>query len=308
LSESGIVFLFPAFANDYKEDQSRIIPGYADLFKVFLDRASDRVDTTLSFFNPDTHNFLDHALFNQYIAYIQSCTCAYLLRNKGLKPKILAGYSMGIYAALFDSGSITFETGLNLIQNAYQEIRNVTQDHDFSMCSIIGLDMDDIYQLIGQTDPETEISNQNGEFSFVLSGRLSSVQSIVSKAKKEGAIHTHIFDVHEPYHSGFLRRTESGFTKLVDQIHLIDPETPILSAINQRQLNSVLQIKSELVSNLYQPFNWYKTHIKLTDLGYKIFIECSPLSALIKIARFIPGKAKYFSPLSAICSPLFPDF
>lgn len=300
MSEHGIVFLFPAFASDYKDDQSRLIPGYNDLFKVFLGKASDQVNSELSFFDPETNDFLDHTLYNQYISYIQSCTCSNLLRSKGLNPGILAGYSMGIYAALFDSGTIAFETGLDLIKNAYDEIRNVTKDQDFSMCSIIGLNFDDIHQMIVLTDPETEISNQNGEFSFVLSGRLASIQSIVSKAKEEGAIHTHLFAVKEPYHSGFLQNTESGFSKFVDQIQVINPTTPLLSVIDQNPLSSAGQIKSELVRNLFQPFNWYKTHIKLTDLRYKIFIVCSPLPALVKIARFIPGEAKYFSPLSAI--------
>lgn len=307
MSEPGIVFLFPAFPSDYKEDVSQLIPGYAELFKVYLRKASDWVDSALSFFDPGIHNFLDNELHNQYIAYIQSCTCSYLLRSKGLNPGILAYYSMGIYASLVDSGSITFETGLDLIKNAYREIRIILKDSDFSMCSIIGLNVDDIRQLISRTDPETEISNQNGKFSFVLSGQLSSIKLIVTQAREEGAIHTSLLDVKEPYHSRFLRETQFGFSKFIGKIQVSDPVTPILSSINQTQLNSTGQIKSELVKNLYHPFNWYQTHINLIDRGYKLFIECSPLPSLIKIARFLPGEARYISPLSALNSPLFPD-
>lgn len=307
MSDPGIVFLFPAFASDYKDNLSLSIPGYAELFKVFLTRASDSTDSDLTSFDPDSHNFLENELKNQYIAYIQSCTCASILRSKEVKPGIQAYYSMGIYAALFNSGSVTFETGLDLIKSAFTVIRNILQDESFSMCSIIGLNIDDIRHLILLTDQDTEVSNQNGEFSFILSGRLSSLKQIISQAKEEGAIHTGLFAVKVPYHSQFLRETQSGFSEFIGNIRISDPETPILSSLDQILLTTSGQIKSELIRNLYNPFNWYKTHMKLSELGFRIFIECSPVPSLIKIARFIPGEVKYLTPLSAIGSPLFSD-
>lgn len=300
MSAPGIVLVFPAFASDYKEDLSQLIPGYTDLFRDLARKASEQVNAPLYLFDSSTHNFLDHELFNQYISYIQSCTCSTLIRNMGLNPGILAGYSMGIYAALFDSESITFETGLDLIRNAFREIGEVTKNRNFSMCSIIGLNIKDIHQLINQIDKDTEISNQNGVFAFVLSGHLSSLNSIVFKAKEEGAIHTHIFEVTQPYHSGFLKETETEFSNFVNHIQVLKPVSPIISVIDQTTLTSPEQLRRELVRGLYQPLNWYQTHLKLSNIGYKTFIECSPLNALRRIARFLPGEVTYFSPLSAI--------
>ncbi len=308
MSAPGVAFVFPAFASDYKEDQTNLIQGYTELLRDLLRKASDQVNAPLYRFDPLTKNFLDHELFNQYISFIQSCTCSILLRRSKLNPGMVAGYSMGIYASLFDSGSITLETGLELIRNAYHEIENITKDQNFSMGSVIGLSSDDIHQLIDHIDPDTEISNRNGPFSFVLSGRVSSLEGIIAKSKEEGAIHTHMFTVHQPYHSGFLKGTEPGFSSFVNQVHVNKPITPVISVIDQKELTSPEQVRQELVRNLFQPLDWYQTHLKLTDLGNTVFIEGSPLNTLSKIARFIPGNVKYYSPLNALNSLLFPDF
>jgi [acyl-carrier-protein] S-malonyltransferase len=305
LSPNGIVFLFPAFASDYRENDSFAIPGYQPLFSSLLAKASERVDRELMTFHPVSNNFLDQNLWNQCISYIQSCTCSGLLRKKGIKPDLLAGYSMGIYAALADSGSISFESGIDLIRAAHEEIARLITGKEFAVCAVIGLDENDIRTLMARTDPEIVISNRNGEFSFVLTGPKKAIISLLLSAREEGAIHTQRFNFGEPYHSSFLAETAKGFKESVNTIPFRIPVVPVISSIDQCILTTAEELKAEVVRNLYQPFNWYVTNLRLKELGYGKFIECSPLHSLVKIAKFLPGSFSYF-PASSLLSSPFP--
>ncbi|MEI6456540.1 MAG: hypothetical protein WCO93_09655, partial [bacterium] len=70
MSQNGIVFLFPAFANDYRENDSFTIPGFQPLFRSLLEIAAERLDHELLTFDASGNNFLDQSLRNQYISYI----------------------------------------------------------------------------------------------------------------------------------------------------------------------------------------------------------------------------------------------
>ncbi|MEI6456947.1 MAG: acyltransferase domain-containing protein, partial [bacterium] len=221
-------------------------------------------------------------------------TCSRLLRKKGIKPDLMAGYSMGIYSALADSGSVTYETGLDLIKAAHEEITRIISGKEFAMCAVIGLNENDIRSLIYKTDTGIEISNINGEFSFVLSGPKESIIAFLLSARDEGAIHTQRFNLGEPYHSHFLAETATGFKKFVNSLFFRNPDVRLISSIDQQILSGAVELKAEVVRNLFHPFNWYSTNIRMKELGFGKFIECSPLHSLVKMARFFPGDFSSF--------------
>jgi len=301
------VFIFPAFVSDYLEDQSREITGFTNVFYPLLEQAATLIDPELFEFHPVTKNFLDQELRNQLISYIQSYSCARLLRSRNIIPDFLAGYSMGLYGALTDAGSISFKEGLFLIINAFENIFSTIREGDFSMGIVIGLNKEDIKGLISKTDPLTEISNQNSEFSFVLSGTTGSLAALLKMAKEEGAIHTRKMQVGIPYHSNFLKEASTGFSTFVHSIPIRQPTVPVISVIDQTLIDSPGRCSTELIRNLFQPFNWYQTHLKLVGLGVKTFIESGPVPGLVKIARFIPGNASYMTVLAALSAPPVSD-
>ena len=47
--------------------------------------------------------------------YVHSAACYLLAREEGLRPDLVAGHSLGEYAALFAAGGVSFEHGLELV-------------------------------------------------------------------------------------------------------------------------------------------------------------------------------------------------
>jgi len=291
LSQKKLAFVFPPFASDYPDDPFSNLIGFDDCFRKYLSRAAEFADPDLIKFDIASSTFLDDELKTQYISYIQACSLVSWFRAKGVVPAYCSGYSMGIYAALFQSEVISFLDGLVLIRQAYKEIEKITGNQQFGMCAIIGLNLDDMDQLIHKENLDLKLAIQNSVCSFSFSGKAGDITRLTESAQKEGALSTRVLNVSVPYHSTFLKETEASFREFVNQMQFRSPKMPIVSLVDQELLLEEHALKEEVVRNLFTPLNWYETQLYLQELGVHRFVECGSGKGIVKNARFIEGDA-----------------
>jgi [acyl-carrier-protein] S-malonyltransferase len=295
LSQKKLAFVFPPFASDYPDDPFVNLSGFEDCFRKYLGRAAEFADPDLTQFSIPSRTFLDDELKTQYISYIQACSLVSWFRQKGIVPAYSSGYSMGIYAALFQSEVISFLDGLVMIRQAYKEIKKITAGGEYGMCSIIGLNLDDIEQLICKDHLDLKLAIQNSICSFTLSGTAKDVQRLTESAQHEGALSTRVLSVTVPYHSYFLNETAAGFSEFINQMTFRSPKMPIVSLIDQEILLEEHSLKNEVVRNLFNELNWYETQLYLQELGVNRFVECGSGKGIVKNARFIEGDALFYT-------------
>ncbi len=294
MSQKKLAFVFPPFASDYPDDPFINLTGFDDCFRKFLSRAAEFADPDLIQFAIPSRTFLEDELKTQYISYIQACSLVTWFREKGVIPAYCSGYSMGIYAALFQSEVISFLDGLVLIRQAYKEIKKITMKKEFGMCVIIGLNLDDLQQLIRKEKLNLRLAIQNSVCSFSLSGVAEDILRLTESAQKEGALSTRVLNVSVPYHCDFLKDTAAIFSEFVNQIQFRSPKMPIVSLVDQDILLEEHALKDEVVRNLFTSLNWYKTQLYLQELGINRFVECGSGKGIVKNARFIEGDAVFY--------------
>ena len=300
MPEKPIAFIFPAFVTEYPEDPFLGIPGLK-VYRTYLRKAANSVDPELLNFNFSARNFLEDELRTQYMTYILCCAYADFLKTKDISPAICAGYSMGIYAAAYQAGSISFPDGLLLIRTAFLEIIRFTAGKRYGMGTVLGLTQEDIHKLMAEKSI-VEVANQNNPVSFIFSGALEEVRSILDLALNEGALNIHLLNVSIPYHSKILEETKEPFGKFIESIPFKDPETPVMSMIDQSEITDAVTLKKEIVQNLYTPLNWYQTQLHLQNSGIRSFIECGPGKTLVKNAKFVEGDSRFYSLASLFVS------
>jgi len=288
-------FIFPAFANDYSDHPGQVLPGFQEHFTALLKVAAKAVDPPLSEFSFSGTTYLDDELRTQYLTYIYSCSASSILRKQGFSPSFTAGFSMGIYAALYDAGVISFVTGLELIRLAYISLRSSLKEKDYGMGTIIGLSREDILQLISQKLSPVVITNQNAPHSFVVSGAREELVQLMHLAKQEGALHTRDLGVSVPYHSPVLQKGANDFAQQISHLNFSAPLNRIISLVDQKILTSVESMREEVIRNLYHALNWYTTQQMMLEQGITLFVECGPSSGLVKNARFIGGNYRFHS-------------
>jgi [acyl-carrier-protein] S-malonyltransferase len=293
--EKPIAFIFPAFVTEYPVDVFSNLTGVSRYLRSFLQKAANVIDPELMNFDYLTNNFLDDELRTQLMTYLLCCSYAGFLKEKNMVPSVCAGYSMGIYAAAYQAGSISFEDGLFLIRKAFLEISRITVGKTYGMGSILGLKLDDINQIMNPYSGTLEIANQNSPYSFILSGRLDGIRIVLDKAQEEGALNIKMLNVTIPYHSKLLEATRAPFGKYIESLSFKDPEIPIVSLIDHSILKNSGDLKKEIVTNLYTRLNWYQTQLHLQNSGIRSFIECGPGKTLVKNAKFVEGDFPFYS-------------
>jgi malonyl CoA-acyl carrier protein transacylase len=285
--------IFPAFVNEYTGTEGQAISVYENNFNRWLAIASEILKLDLTGFDFKENNFLNDELKSQYISYLFSCSVADILKGRKVKPSFVSAYSMGIYAALYYCGSITFNDGLLLVKSAWEKICKATESGKYSMGMIIGLIESDILNLLRGTD-DVEICNQNNPHTFIISGSYDALEQVLASAKAEGALRTNMLPVSNPYHSKFVKSAVTEFTEVVKELSFIDPAYKYVSAINQKIIDSAEGLIKEVIENLYCRMNWLDTMNLLLTLGTDIFFECGAGDGLTRNSRFIEGNLKSF--------------
>ncbi|MFH1321472.1 MAG: hypothetical protein ABII90_12585 [Bacteroidota bacterium] len=295
MNSAEIGFIFPAFVNEFIGTEKDIVSKHSDDFDILLKNAADLVDSSLINFDIKTNNFLTDELKIQFITYVFSCCISNILKKRNIITGYTAGYSMGLYAALYHCNSITFEDGLLLIKNAFNIIKNSTCNKKFGMGTVVGLDYHDMSKIISQNSNNVENISTNSSHNFVISGDYYEVDKILNIAKEEGALYVRLLPVTCPYHSKFTGNAADEFGNYVKRININAPCSGIVSLIDQNILKTADDIKKELAGNLNTGINWLNTMLKMIDLNVNIFIECGAGKTLYKIGKFIEGDFKIYS-------------
>jgi len=286
--------IFPAFVNEYTGKEQQAISVYENNFNHLLTTASETLNLGLTEFNFQDNNFLNDELKSQYISFIFSCSVADILKYHKVKPKFVSGYSMGIYAALYYCGSITFNDGLQLVKKAWENIILSTAGSKFGMGMIVGLKESEISDLI-KTCGGFEICNQNNPHTFIISGLYDSVEQVLMMAKKEGALRTSALPVSNPYHSKFVKDAVPAFAIMINNISFANPAYHYVSAINQKIIDTADDIRNEVIENICCKMNWYNTMNSILRLGTNNIFECGAGDGLTRNSKFIDGNYKSYS-------------
>ncbi len=287
-----LAFFYPAFVLKYTGKEISILERNKVPFAKKLSEASDYTGAYLSDFDIVNNNYLGDELKNQYLSYIFSCSFSDLLKENRVEADYIAGFSMGIYAALYKAGSIDFRTGLLIIKDVFYTIKDILAGKDFSMASVIGFSKEEISTYL-QKFPSIECVIQNGEHSFVLSGPAENMGLALEFFQVEGAIHLSKFSVSCPYHSAVLSPYKSLFDKLLEKYKMKNTIIPISSFIDMRQVHTREDLKEEIVKNIISPLNFYNALIYLQKQGVHEIIEVGPGDSLTKSSKFIEGDFKF---------------
>jgi [acyl-carrier-protein] S-malonyltransferase len=199
---------------------------------------------------------------------------------------------MGIYASLYASGCIDFIQGAQIILNAFNLVKTLSEERLYGMGAIVGLTYAELNELILKHSNNLEIINTNNEHSLVIAGKRKDLNKLLTRAQQEGALAASKLTVNTPYHSKYLKQFSKPFRNYLDRLTFTDGQIPIISTYDQRQISKVSDLKSELVINLTEAIHWKKTVLKLIDLGVEEMYECGAGKDLKKISRFIQGSYK----------------
>ncbi len=286
-------FLFPAFVLKYRGDEIDIISSCGIEFNKKLQELTKITNTDLTDYHIKHNNFIDDELKNQLITYLISCLFSDILKSKNIFPKYIASLSMGLYSALYCSGSISFASGAMLIKRVFKILSDQVRDKSYKMLAITGFSDEDIRAIISTNKLNCEIVIKNNEHSYILTGISEDIMRFHEIATLEGAIHQNIFPVSIPYHSSYIPYKKLN-NNIFDDIKISKPSYPVISSTSLSKIESIEDTRNEIINNLFTPIEWDTTINILLKKGETSFIECGPGDSLKRISKFIQNDFKVY--------------
>lgn len=297
-----VSWLFPAFEMRYKQFNSTKLVDFEKY-----------IDQLLSLLQGSTHSIEKHILFadekikkyrqtsdleKQIICYIKSCAIVNYLKDRDVQMDFIGPYSMGLYAGLYASGSVTFIEGLEIVRfigNKAYEI-SFKKKESYGMGVVVGLPIKLIFQLLKKHFIDLNIADETEKNIIILSGETSKLNYFFSLAKPKGALYCKMLPMEIPYHTNLLRDIEPIIKSFIDKVDIKNPKCPIISCVDQNIIINANDVKKEISRMIWNSFSWRKTFNKLVCNGSNIFIECGMSKNLYKIAKLSQNNIQIYHP------------
>ncbi len=220
-----------------------------------------------------------------------------------LKPRVVAGHSLGEFTAMVAAGVLPFETALELVQERGTLMRRAGIERPGGMAAVIGLDDETLYAICREAEDHgiVTVANSNCPGQVVISGELRALTRAMELAIERGARKVIRLGVSIASHSPLMSDVAAQLGTLIAETPLTGPEIPIVANVSAQVMTSLEEIRTELTTQVERPVNWTRSVQEMIERGATTFVEIGPgqvLGGLVKrISRdvtVLPGQEILF--------------
>lgn len=209
-----------------------------------------------------------------------------------VKPAYAAGHSLGEYTALTAAGALPFEAGVRVVRARGEVMKAAGQASPGGMAAVLGGQdafVAAVCDEVSTVSERVQVANYNCPGQVVISGAKPAVDRAVGALQARGIKKVMPLDVSIAAHSNLMASAVDSFTETVNAAPLSRPLVPVVANLTARPVESVDEIRAELVGQLTGSVRWTETVEFLLAQGVQTFIEIGPgnvLNGLVKrIAR-----------------------
>ncbi len=213
-----------------------------------------------------------------------------ILKEKGIKPEAVAGFSLGEYTALYSAGVFDFNTGIEIVKVRGESMTKACDANPGGMAAIIGLEDDVVEEICREVSSEGEVVvpvNYNCPGQIVVSGTRPGVQRVVEISEEKEAKHAVVLKVYGAFHSSLMKPAEEGLRAAIENAELKNPAIPVVMNVNAEEVTDLEKIKELMLKQLTSPVLWKQSVGLFIDKGYKDYAELGPGNVLKGFMRRI---------------------
>jgi len=196
-------------------------------------------------------DLLQRTEFAQPAILIDSLAKAEALRMAGFEPYIVAGHSLGEYAALVVSGVLTPEEAFSVVVERGRLMAGVSG----AMAAIVKLSLEEVSSICEQIKPQVVIANCNGPRQAVVSGREEGVNQAVELAREAGGRGIPL-RVSGPFHSPLMGDAQAALASKIESIGFKTPSVLVISSVSGSVEMEPSRLKELLLTQITACVRW----------------------------------------------------
>lgn len=206
----------------------------------------------------------------------------------------VAGHSLGEYSALVAAGSISYSDALQLVRERGRLMKQAGEQNPGSMAAILGLDDEQVASIcqdVSETQGNVQIANYNCPGQIVISGEQSAVEAAMAGCESAKARKVVQLAVSVAAHSQLMQPAVDELAAAINAVEIRPPQIPVIANTSVTSLQTVEEIRAELVSQLTGSVRWTETIQQAVDQGIQAYVELGPGKTLTSLVKRIDRKS-----------------
>lgn len=287
---SKIAFIFPGQGAQYVgmgKDFYEQIPISREMFQ--LAGAAGELDIpALCFEENDKINITEYTQIAMLAAEVAMLKA---VEEKGIKPDVTAGLSLGEYGALAAGGVMSPEDVFRIVRKRGIYMQEAVPSGG-AMVAVLGLDTPVIEKICEETSGMVTIANYNCPGQIVITGEEKAIGAAVEKLTQAGAKRSVPLKVSGPFHSPLLAGAGEKLAKELESVTINEIGIPYIANVTADYVSDKEKVKPLLKEQVSSSVKWQQTIERMLADGVDTFVEIGPGKTLTGFMRKIDKEAK----------------
>jgi [acyl-carrier-protein] S-malonyltransferase len=205
-------------------------------------------------------------------------------------PAVVAGHSVGEYAALVAAGVLDLPAALRLVSRRAALMADAGGEG--GMAAVLGLDRTSVDAVVASVGRPTElvVANDNAPGQVVISGRRDALLAVEEPMRVAGAKRIVRLPVSGAFHSPLMAGVAEALVDAFEAESWRAPAIPVMSNVTGEPESDPDRIRSLLAEQVRSPVEWVRCVERMVADGADTMVECGAGAALVGMVRRIaPG-------------------
>ena len=234
---------------------------------------------------------LDITEYTQAAMVTTSIAMTKVLEEKGVKPDVAAGLSLGEYCALYAAGAMTEKDAIATVRQRGIFMQEAVPVGQGAMAAILAMDASAIEEVISGIDG-VQIANYNCPGQIVISGKKEAVETACEKLKEAGAKRAIMLNVSGPFHSRMLTGAGEKLGEVLEQVEIHPLSIPYVANVTAEYVTDAADVKPLLMKQVSSSVRWEQSVRAMLADGVDTFIEIGPGKTLAGFMKKIDRTVK----------------
>jgi len=221
---------------------------------------------------------LSQTLYTQPSLYVVESILADILRERGHKPDVVAGHSLGEYIALYIAGAFEWSAGLHLVKRRAELMDSAAGG---MMAALMNFDREQLETALDQT-PDAVLANDNSPAQVVISGTPEAVREVISQVKAKRAIPLRTSGA---FHSPLMAAAAAEFRDILESVEFQPVVVPVMSNVDPFPSTDANILKQRLSQQMTGSVRWREISLQLPTQGIEQVMEIGPGNVLTNLIK-----------------------
>ena len=288
-----IAFIYPG-QGAQKPGMGKDFYENSELAKAVYDKASELLQIDMKALCFEENEKLDLTEYTQAALVTTCLAMTKVVEERGLKPDVTAGLSLGEYCAISVAGGMKEEDAISLVRKRGILMQNTVPVGEGAMAAILGMDASVIEEGIKDLEGVT-VANYNCPGQIVITGETKAVEKAAEILKEAGAKRAVLLNVSGPFHSPMLKQAGEELAKEMEKVEMEPLQIPYVTNVTAEYVTDIRETKKLLAEQVAASVRWQESVERLIAEGVDTFVEIGPGKTLAGFLRKIDRSVKVYN-------------